>query len=79
MWDLPGPGSDLHWQAILNRLTTREVPMKDILKDGKSVVKSGLHGEMQALPGGTLLTSSTVALAVLHNSTVVMTSLHTPC
>ena len=79
MWDLPGPGSDLHWQAILNRLTTREVPMKDILKDGGSVVKSGLHGEMQALPGGTFLTSSTVALAVLHNSTVVMTSLHTPC
>ena len=79
MWDLPGPGSDLHWQAILNHSTTREVPMKDILKDGRSVVKSGLHGEMQALPGGTLVTSSPVALAVLHNSTVVMTSLHTPC
>ena len=53
--------------------------MKDILKDGRSVVKRGLHGEMQALPGGTLVTSSPVALAVLHNSTVVMTSLHTPC
>lgn len=53
--------------------------MRDILKDGRSVVKSGLHGEMQALPGGALVASNPVALAVLHSSTVVMTSLHTPC
>ena len=53
--------------------------MGDILKDGRSVVKSDLHGEMQALPGGTLVTGSTVALAVLHYCIGVATSLHTPC
>ena len=66
-------------RQTLNCLTTREVPMGDILKDGRSVVKSDLHGEMQALPGGTLVTGSTVALAVLHYCIGVATSLHTPC